>query len=105
MPGSGSIADFDTDGYGVYARRVIRAMQTYGLVLADNGSPWFFQGEQHGQWPESLIEDLKQIPARRVRGRRHLGAPGRPGQRRRRLIADQRCYRPFDGGKGALWGP
>ena len=21
-------------------------MKNYGLVLADNGSPWFFQGEQ-----------------------------------------------------------
>jgi hypothetical protein len=56
-------ADFDTDGYGVHARRVISAFQTYGLVLADNGSPWFFQGEQHGQWPVGLIEDLKRIPA------------------------------------------
>jgi len=54
---------FGTDGYGRYARRVIRAMQTYGLVLADNGSPWFFQGEQNANWPEGLIEDLKQIPA------------------------------------------
>ncbi len=57
--------DFDATGYGRYARRVIRAMQTYGLVLADNGSPWFFQGEQHRQWPEQLIDELKQIPADR----------------------------------------
>ncbi len=56
-------ADFETDGYGVHARRVIRAFQTYGLVLADNGSPWYFQGEQHPRWPVGLIEDLKQIPA------------------------------------------
>ncbi len=56
-------ADFDTTGYGRSARRVIRAFQTYGVVLADNGSPWFFQGEQNGQWPERLIEELKQIPA------------------------------------------
>ena len=38
-------------------------MKKYGLVLADNGSPWFFQGEQNAQWPEQLIEDLKTIPA------------------------------------------
>ncbi len=38
-------------------------MKTYGLVLADNGSPWFFQGEQNARWPDRLIEDLKQIPA------------------------------------------
>jgi hypothetical protein len=32
-------------------------------VLADNGSPWFFQGERNSNWPESLIEQLKTIPA------------------------------------------
>jgi hypothetical protein len=56
-------ADFDASGYGSDAREVIRAMQTYGVVLADNGSPWFFQGAQDKRWPSKLIEDLKQIPA------------------------------------------
>ena len=54
---------FSTTGYSGAAKAVIRAMKTYGLVLADNGSPWFFQGEQHKRWPERLIEDLKRIPA------------------------------------------
>ncbi|HEU4812592.1 MAG TPA: hypothetical protein VFT00_10675 [Nocardioides sp.] len=54
---------FSTDGFSAGAREVIRAMQTYGLVLADNGSPWFFQGEQNGHWPDVLIADLKRIPA------------------------------------------
>ncbi len=56
-------AGFSTAGYSVKARRVIRAMQTYGLVLADNGSAWYFQGEQHRKWPSRLIEELKTIPA------------------------------------------
>ena len=56
-------AGFSTDGFGAAAREVIRAMKTYGLVLADNGSPWFFQGEQHRKWPHGLVADLKQIPA------------------------------------------
>jgi len=57
-------ANFSTRGYGADAREVIRAMKTYGLVLADNGSPWFFQGEQNASWPIRLVEDLKKIPAR-----------------------------------------
>ena len=57
-------AGFSTRGYGADAREVIRAMKTYGLVLADNGSPWFFQGEQNASWPTRLVEDLKKIPAR-----------------------------------------
>ena len=50
-------------GYGVYARRVLVAMKHYGLVLADNGSPWFFQGERNASWPTRLVEALKRIPA------------------------------------------
>ena len=54
---------FSTQGYSAYGRTVIEAMQTHGLVLADNGSPWFFQGEQNAHWPASLVEELKSIPA------------------------------------------
>ncbi len=54
---------FSTAGYGEHARVVIRAFKRYGLVLADNGSPWFFQGEEHAQWPAELIDELKAIPA------------------------------------------
>jgi hypothetical protein len=56
-------AGFSTQGFSPYAVSVIEAMKTYGVVLADNGSPWFFQGEQSSHWPERLIEDLKRIPA------------------------------------------
>ena len=54
---------FSTSGYSAHAVAVIRAMKKYGLVLADNGSPWFFQGEQNAHWPGDLIEELKTIPA------------------------------------------
>lgn len=44
-------------------RAVLEAMKRYGLVLADNGSPWYFQGTSDKRWPEGLIEELKEIPA------------------------------------------
>ena len=56
-------AGFSISGYGAKARAVIRAMKTYGLVLADNGSAWYFQGEQNRNWPSRLVEELKTIPA------------------------------------------
>jgi len=56
-------AGFSTRGFSPYAVAVIRAMKHYGLVLADNGSPWYFQGEQNAHWPAGLVEELKQIPA------------------------------------------
>lgn len=56
-------AGYRPRGMSAYGRRVVRAMKTYGLVLADNGSPWYFQGERNAAWPERLIADLKTIPA------------------------------------------
>jgi hypothetical protein len=56
-------ASYDASGLSPYAQNVVAAMKKYGLVLADNGSPWNIQGEQNAAWPDQLIEDLKTIPA------------------------------------------
>jgi hypothetical protein len=56
-------ASFDASGLSAQAQYVVAAMKKYGLVLADNGSAWYFQGEQHPKWPDRLIEELKTIPA------------------------------------------
>jgi len=45
------------------AQVVLLAMQHYGLILADNGSNWFFSGTEDAAWPDSLISELKTIPA------------------------------------------
>jgi hypothetical protein len=58
-------ASYHPTGFGPHAMAVVKAMKKYGLVLADNGSPWYFQGEQNARWPDSLIEQLKRIPARK----------------------------------------
>jgi hypothetical protein len=44
-------------------KAILRAMKKYGLVLADNGSPWFFQGTSDTRWPNALLDELKQVPA------------------------------------------
>jgi hypothetical protein len=56
-------ASYNASGLDPLARVVVAAMKKYGLVLADNGSNWYFQGEQNAQWPDRLIADLKKIPA------------------------------------------
>jgi hypothetical protein len=43
---------------------VIQAMKTYGLILADNGSNWFFGGTTDSRWTYTMVDQLKQIPAR-----------------------------------------
>src|SRR5215831_13495925 len=50
--------------YCADAKAVLTGMQHYGLILADNGSNWFFQGSAFPQWPDALVSLLKQIPAR-----------------------------------------
>jgi hypothetical protein len=52
------IASYRTD-----TRVVLLAMKRYGLVLADNGSPWYFQGTADTAWPSGLLDQLKTIPA------------------------------------------
>lgn len=42
---------------------VITTMQTYGLILADNGSNWYFQGTADSRWTDTEVDQLKQIPA------------------------------------------
>jgi hypothetical protein len=56
-------ASYHPTGFGPKAMAVVKAMKTYGLVLADNGSPWYFQGERSAHWPNALVEQLKRIPA------------------------------------------
>jgi hypothetical protein len=57
-------ASFSLAGYTRDAKVVLRAMKTYGLILADNGSPWYFQGDDSRQWHNKLISELKTIPAK-----------------------------------------
>jgi len=42
---------------------VIRTMKTYGLILADNGSNWYFQGDASMSWTYTEVDQLKLIPA------------------------------------------
>ncbi|MFL6062900.1 MAG: hypothetical protein ACJ72E_16860 [Marmoricola sp.] len=56
-------ASYDASHLSRQARVIVAAMKKYGLVLADNGSPWYFQGEQNAKWSGALMDDLKRIPA------------------------------------------
>ena len=56
-------ASFPLSGYRGDTRTVLRAMQRHGMVLADNGSPWYFQGARSARWPSGLLDELKSIPS------------------------------------------
>lgn len=56
-------AGFPISGYRADTQVVLRAMKRHGLILADNGSPWFFQGRASSRWRSGMLDELKTIPA------------------------------------------
>ncbi len=56
-------AGFNIATFSPQAQVVLRAMQQYGLIVADNGSNWYFGGTADPGWPASLVNELKQVPA------------------------------------------
>jgi len=55
-------ADFDTSGLTGQAKVIAVAMQNYGVIVADNGSNWFFQGAPSSGWNDDDLNQLKSIP-------------------------------------------
>jgi hypothetical protein len=55
-------ASYDITGFSADVQVFLRAFKKYGMILADNGSNFFFQSEDNPNWPDS-INDLKQVPA------------------------------------------
>ena len=39
-------------------RVILRALKKYGLILADNGSPWFLSGVPDPRWDNDDLRDL-----------------------------------------------
>jgi hypothetical protein len=60
-------ANYVISGYGAAAQVVLTAFKHYGLIVADNGSDWYFQGTEDAQWNSGaypqMIQDLKNVPA------------------------------------------
>jgi hypothetical protein len=55
-------SDYDISALTGQARVIAQAMRTYGLIVADNGSNWFFQGAPDPRWDDDDLNQLKQIP-------------------------------------------
>ena len=55
-------ASFDTSGLAGQALVIANAMKTYGVIVADNGSNWFFQGAPNPGWNDADLNQLKAIP-------------------------------------------
>ncbi len=54
-------ASVDISGFGPQSRVLLRALQRYGMILADNGSPLYVTGAPHASWDDDDLHDLHQI--------------------------------------------
>ena len=57
-------ASVDISGFPRQARRVARAMKTYGLIVADNGSDWFISGAPDRRWDNDQLHALDVLSGR-----------------------------------------
>ncbi len=46
------------------ARIVARALQRYGMILADNGSPWYISGAPDARWDDAALHQLGRLKGR-----------------------------------------
>jgi len=52
---------FSLKGFGPQARAVLVALKRYGMLLADNGSPWFITGAPSRGWNNDDLHELGRV--------------------------------------------
>jgi len=54
-------ASFDISGFTPPMQVILRAMKKYGMILADNGSNWYFSGAPDMRWSDDELNQLKTL--------------------------------------------
>jgi len=57
-------APYDTSGFSPQARVIAVALQRYGMILADNGSPWYITGASDPGFDDDVMHELDVITGR-----------------------------------------
>ncbi|QEC50657.1 hypothetical protein FSW04_05455 [Baekduia soli] len=57
-------ASYPLGSFHGQARVILRALKTYGLIVADNGSPWYITGAPDGRWDDDDLHQLDRVPGR-----------------------------------------
>ena len=55
-------AGYDISGLTGQSLVIATAMKNFGVIVADNGSNWFFQGSPNAGWVDEDLDQLKRIP-------------------------------------------
>ena len=54
-------ASFDISSFPPQARVVLQALKRYGMILADNGSPWYISGAPDPRWSNDDLHSLGRL--------------------------------------------
>lgn len=54
-------ASVDISGFGPQTQVILTALKQYGMLLADNGSPWYITGAPDGSWDDDELHRLGEI--------------------------------------------
>jgi hypothetical protein len=55
-------ANYDLKPFHGQALIILKALKTYGLIVADNGSPWYITGAPDHRWNDDNLHTLGQVP-------------------------------------------
>jgi len=55
-------AGYGLGGFSGGAKVIAEAMKRYGMIVADNGSNWYFSGSSDRRWGDENLNQLKRIP-------------------------------------------
>jgi hypothetical protein len=53
---------YDISRFPRQARIVLTALKRYGMILADNGSPWYLSGAPDSRWSNDQLHTLGRVP-------------------------------------------
>jgi hypothetical protein len=54
-------ASVDISGFSPANQVILTALKKYGMMLADNGSPWFLSGAPNARWNDTDLGNLKSL--------------------------------------------
>ena len=54
-------AGFDVSGFSPEVQVILQALKKYGMILADNGAPWFISGVPDERWDNDHLHELRQV--------------------------------------------
>jgi hypothetical protein len=55
-------ASYDLAPFHGQSLVILEALKRYGLIVADNGSPWYITGAPNPGWDDDDLEQIKQVP-------------------------------------------